>query len=249
MPGLDGKIAVITGGAHPSGQGAAEARRFSENGAVVIVTDVDDPRGRRTAAAIGSGVTYEHLDVTSETEWGQVTSRIVERYGRIDVLVNNAGVWLGKGLLETSVEEFRRVVEINQVGVFLGMRAVAPVMKQKGSGSIINISSAAGLRAVLPHWDPEDVAHAYTASKWAVRGMTKAAAYELAPYGIRVNSVHPGVIDTPMIGAGHERLAARTPFGRLGSPGEVADVVLFLADDASRFVSGAEIAVDGAVTA
>jgi len=239
---LDGRVALVTGAGSGTGQGAAEARRFVAEGGRVILTDIADEQGAATAAELGDRALYLRHDVTREDEWEAVVGETVERFGRLDVLVNNAGVWLDKGLLDTRPCEFRRVVEVNQVGVFLGMRAAAPAMRAAGGGSIVNISSTAGLRGT-------GMPHAYAASKWAVRGMTKAAAAELAPDRIRVNSVHPGFIDTPMISGGHSDLAARVPLGRLGTPEEVADLVLFLAADASGYVSGAEIAIDGAVTA
>jgi 3alpha(or 20beta)-hydroxysteroid dehydrogenase len=238
---LRGRVALVTGAASPRGQGAAHARALAGAGATVVITDVADEAGEATAAALGAGVAYRHLDVTSAEGWAEVVDGMVARHGGLDVLVNNAGVWLARGLLETSPEDYRRVVEVNQTAVFLGMRAVAPALRARGGGSIVNISSAAGLRGARQPL-------AYAASKWAVRGMTKAAAFELAPLGIRVNSIHPGVIDTPMIEGGHDELAAGVPMGRLGRPEEVAELVLFLATDASAYVSGAEIAVDGAVT-
>src|SRR5262249_28600497 len=151
---------------------------------------------------------------------------------------NNAGIWFGKSLVETTLVDYKRVVEINQVGVFLGLRAAVPAMKAAGSGSIINISSLAGLRGT-------NMPLAYGATKWAVRGMSRAAAAELAPHGIRVNAVFPGYVDTGMIDSGHEEIAQRVPLGRrLASPGEIAETVLFLASDAARYVSGAELVVD-----
>jgi 3alpha(or 20beta)-hydroxysteroid dehydrogenase len=240
---LAGRVALITGAGSPRGQGAAEARLFAAEGADVVITDLRDNEGERTAAAIGPQAVYRHLDVTSEAGWTEVVAWALERHGRLDVLVNNAGIWLGKGLEETSLEEYRRVVEINQVGVFLGLRAVVPAMRAAGSGSIVNISSLAGLRGT-------NMPLAYAASKWAVRGMSRAAAAELAPHGVRVNAVFPGYVDTGMIDAGHEEIAQRVPLGRrLATPEEIAETVLFLASDASRYVTGAELVVDGAVTA
>ncbi|HEU4655985.1 MAG TPA: glucose 1-dehydrogenase [Capillimicrobium sp.] len=245
MTRLDGKVAVITGAALERGQGACEARLFAQEGATVVLTDVQDEAGRATAAAIGDRAEYVRLDVTDAAAWEEVVRGVVERHGRIDVLVNNAGIWHTGGLLETSPDEFRRVVEINQTGVFLGMWAVAPLMRDQGSGSIVNISSSAGLRG-----DPR--IHAYVASKWAVRGMTKAAALELAPFGVRVNSVHPGLIQTPMSATefepGKPDPGRNVPMKRVGQPEEVAELVCYLASDASAYVTGAEVAIDGAVT-
>lgn len=245
MGRLDGKVALVTGAALDRGQGACEARLFAAEGATVILTDVRPQAGRETAAQIGDRAAYLDLDVTDAAAWEAVVGEVLERHGRIDALVNNAGVWHTGGLLDTSPEDYRRVVEINQTGVFLGMRAVAPAMKAQGGGSIVNISSAAGLRG-----DPN--IHAYVASKWAVRGMTKAAALELAPFGIRVNSVHPGLIQTPMSATefepGKPDPGRNVPMGRVGQPEEVAELVAYLVADASAYVTGAEVAIDGAVT-
>jgi 3alpha(or 20beta)-hydroxysteroid dehydrogenase len=240
---LEGRVALITGAASPRGQGAAAARLFAAEGAAVVVTDVSDEEGEETAAAIGAHASFRHLDVTSEAGWTETVAWMIERHGRLDVLVNNAGIWFGNGLDETTLDDYRRVVEINQIGVFLGLRAAVPTMKSAGSGSIVNTSSLAGLRGT-------NMPLAYAATKWAVRGMSRAAAAELAPHGIRVNAVFPGYVDTGMIDSGHEEIAQRVPLGRrLASPDEIAEAVLFLASDAARYVSGAELVVDGAVTA
>jgi 3alpha(or 20beta)-hydroxysteroid dehydrogenase len=243
MGRLDGRVALVTGAASPRGQGAAEARLLAAAGAVVVVTDVEDEAGERTGASIGESASFRHLDVTSEAEWSAVVSWILDRHARLDVLVNNAGTWLAGPLVETSLDDYRKVIDINQVGAFLGMRAVVPAMRAAGSGSIVNISSLAGLRGA-------QVSTAYAASKWAVRGMSRQAAAELAADGIRVNAVFPGYVDTGMIDAGHDEIAQRVPLGRrLATPEEVAEVVVFLASDAARYVTGAEIVVDGGVTA
>jgi len=243
MGRLAGRVAIVTGAASPRGQGAAHARLFLREGATVVLTDVSDEEGERTAAALGAGAAYLRLDVTSEESWTATVAWTLERHGRLDVLVNNAGIWLAGPLEETSLADYRRVVDINQVGAFLGMRAVVPAMKAAGGGAIVNISSLAGLRGA-------QVSTAYAASKWAVRGMSRQAAAELAPFGIRVNAVFPGYVDTGMIDAGHDEIAARVPLGRrLASPEEVAETVVFLASDAARYVTGAELVVDGAVTA
>jgi 3alpha(or 20beta)-hydroxysteroid dehydrogenase len=244
MGSFDGRVALITGAASMRGQGAAEGRLLAGEGATVVLADVRDEEGARTAASIGERASYVRLDVTDDAQWYAVVRRIVEEHGRIDVLVNNAGVWHAGTLADTSPADFRRVVEINEVGVFLGMRAVAPVMRTAGTGSIVNVSSNASLRVALPNL-AGGKAQAYVASKWAVRGMTKAAALELAPFGVRVNSIHPGPTDTGMIDAGHDAIAQGLPLRRLATPDEIAAVVLFLASDASVYVNGAEIAVDG----
>ena len=245
MGRLEGKTALITGGAR--GQGAVEAALFAEEGANVVLTDVLDAEGERTADTIGGA--FLHQDVTSEEEWAAVVARTVELHGGIDILVNNAGIYRIGSLLETTLEEYRSVIEVNQVGVFLGMRAVAPAMIERGGGSIVNISSLAGLRG-------GGGGIAYGASKWAVRGMTKSAAVVLAPHGIRVNSIHPGPIDTPMLGdtsmavpGNLEQFAERTPLGRVGQPEEVARLALFLASDESSYSTGSEFVIDGGVSA
>ena len=239
---LEGRVAIVTGAASPRGQGAAHARLLVREGASVVMTDVVGD-GARAAAALGERVAYRRLDVTSEDEWAAAVDWTLERHGRIDVLVNNAGIWLARAIDETSLADYRRVVDVNQVGAVLGMRAVVPPMKQARNGAIVNVSSLAGLRGA-------QVSSAYAASKWAVRGMSRQAAAELAPFGIRVNAVFPGFVDTEMIDAGHEEIARRVPLGgRLASPEEVAEAVVFLASDAARYVTGAELVVDGAVTA
>ncbi len=243
MNRLDGRIALITGGAR--GQGAAEAELFLEAGAKVIITDVDEALGAEVAGRLGSGCTFIPQDVSSEGDWDRVVGGTIDLHGRVDVLVNNAGLFRLKGLVETSLDLWHRLVAVNQTGVFLGMRRIAPVMKAQGAGSIINLSSIAGL-ASAPR------AHAYSATKWAVRGMTKSAAVELAPFGVRVNSVHPGLIDTRMMdemGSTRHRLDGRVPLGRMGTVDEVAQMVLFLASDDSSHCSGHEFVVDGAMKA
>lgn len=247
MGRLDGRVALITGAASPRGQGAAEARLFALEGAQVVLTDVVDDEGEGTTASIGDAASYRHLDVTSDESWQAVIEGALADHGRLDVLVNNAGVWDSGTLDDLTPEAYRRVIEINQVGVFLGMRAVAPHMRGRGSGSIVNVSSNAALRVNLPNL-AGGMALAYVAGKWAVRGMTRSAAIELAPFGVRVNGVYPGPVDTAMIGGGHEAIAAGLPLGRLATPEEIARVVLFLASDESGYVNGAEIAVDGGAT-
>jgi 3alpha(or 20beta)-hydroxysteroid dehydrogenase len=241
---LEGKVALVTGAA--GGIGAAVARRFDAEGARVLITDADDERVRRLAAELGAH--GRGHDVTSEAAWEEVASWAVETHEHVDVLVNNAGVFLAAPLGDTTLEDFRRVQEVNQVGVFLGMRTIAPLMTGRGSGSIINLSSVAG-RMGSPYLT------AYAASKWAVRGMTKCVARELAAAGVRVNSLHPGQIDTDMHTRQRERtpelidkLVAGIPMRRIGDPAEVADAAVFLAGDESRYVTGSEIVVDGGVS-
>ncbi len=241
MARLDGKIALITGGAR--GQGAAEAERFAAEGARVYITDIRVEEGRKTAERLGDAVTFIEHDVTSEADWAAVTTAIVEADGRIDVLVNNAGIFKIARLLDTTLDEWNRMIAINQTGVFLGLQACGRIMKAQASGSIINISSVAGLGGV-------GVAHAYAASKWAVRGMTKSAALEFSQAGVRVNSVHPGIIETDMMHeSGVVDPSAGIPMGRTGTADEVANVVLFLASDESSYCTGHEFVVDGALKA
>ncbi|MFI0409389.1 SDR family NAD(P)-dependent oxidoreductase [Actinomadura sp. 3N508] len=244
-PNLDGKVAVVTGAGSYTGQGAAEARLLAQHGATVVVTDLPGGDGEKVAAELARPGRFLPLDVTDEAAWSELMATVRADHGGVDILVNNAGVWLHAGLADTSPEQYRRVVEVNQTGVYLGMYAVAPLMRAAGGGSIINTCSTAGLKG-------GGMPFAYAASKWAVRGMTRTAAWELAADGIRVNAICPGVIDTPMIEGGAEnraRLAGFIPSGRLGTPEEIADLVVFLAGDGSRYISGAEIAIDAAFTA
>ncbi|WP_424987466.1 SDR family NAD(P)-dependent oxidoreductase [Microbulbifer sp. S227A] len=242
MNRLDNKIALITGGAN--GQGAAEAELFIDAGAKVVITDVNSEAGEATAARLGENCAFLQHDVSSQDDWARVVDAVVDLHGRIDVLVNNAGIFRVLGLADTDLGTWEQTVAINQTGVFLGMKAVAPVMQANRAGSIINISSIAGLAA--------SKAHAYCATKWAVRGMTKAAAVELGPSNIRVNSIHPGYIETPMLdafGVPRQELVAKIPFGRTAEVIEVAKVVLFVASDDAGYCTGHEFVVDGAIKA
>ncbi len=243
---LDGKVALITGGAR--GQGAEEGRLFAAEGATVVLTDVLDDEGTATAAGI-EGASYRHLDVRSESEWEAVIDAVVAEHGRLDVLVNNAGIDLVRKLDATTLEEFERVVSINLTGTFLGMRTAARAMTKAGNGgSIVNISSVAGLQAVANHG-------AYSSTKFAVTGLTRTAALEWGRHGIRVNSVHPGLIETPMtadlraftdatVRAKAER---NIPLGRMGQSADIANMVLFLASDDSSYCTGQAFVVDGGV--
>ncbi len=243
MGRLDGKIALITGGAR--GQGAAEGALFASEGATVIITDVLDAEGEATAASFDGR--YLHHDVTSEARWREIIDTIVGWFGRVDVLVNNAGIYRGENVMTITEEQYRQVIDINQVGVFLGMQAVSRPMVEQKSGSIINISSIAGLRGG---------GIAYVASKWAVRGMTKSAATQLGRFNIRVNSIHPGLIETPMLhqlpgfdSGNYENYLARIPIGRIAEALDVAKLALFLASDDSAYSTGAEFVIDGGMTA
>ena len=240
---IAGKSALSTGGAR--GQGRQEAERFAAEGATVYITDVLDDVGAAAADELGDAVTFLHHDVTRENDWNAVIAGIVEQHGRIDILVNNAGIFSMTPALDTSIEAWDQMVSINQTGVFLGIRDVGRVMCEQGAGSIINISSIAGLAGV-------GGAHAYAATKWAVRGMSKSAALEFAAHGVRVNSVHPGIIDTDMLrgfGGNLERVTAAIPMNRTASADEVANVVLFLASEEASYCSGHEFVVDGAMKA
>ena len=241
MGRLDGKVAIITGAAR--GQGAAEARLFVAEGASVVLADVLDDEGQAVAAELGDAATYAHLDVTDEGQWQATVALAEERYGPVTVLVNNAGILHFQALHKTELEDFDRILRVNVHGVFLGMKSVTDSMARAGGGSIVNISSTAGLQG-LPYLG------AYVASKWAVRGLTKTAAIDLGHKKIRVNSVHPGGIDTPMV-AGTSADAPfykRLPVPRMGSADEAARAVLFLASDEASYIAGAELAVDGGAT-
>jgi 3alpha(or 20beta)-hydroxysteroid dehydrogenase len=238
---LSGKVAIISGAAR--GQGAAEARLFAAEGARVVLGDVLDDEGAAVAAELGDAAVYTHLDVTDEGQWQAAVALAESRFGPVTVLVNNAGILHFQAVHRTDADDFDRVMRVNVRGVFLGMKAVTEPMERAGGGSIVNISSTAGLQG-LPF------VAAYVASKWAVRGLTKSAAIDLGHKGIRVNSVHPGGIDTPMI-AGTTSDAPfyqRLPVARMGTADEVALAVLFLASDESAYIAGAELAVDGGAT-
>ena len=222
-------------------KGAAEGELFTNEGATVYLTDVLAEEGAKTAA--GLGATFLDHDVTSEAQWATIVDRVVAEAGRLDILVNNAGILRWETMTQTSLETWEQVLSVNQTGVFLGMKAVAPQMMEQRSGSIINISSIGGLRGASPCF-------AYSATKWAVRGMTKGAARELGPYGVRVNSIHPGVIDTPMMaGTDLANIVAAVPLGRYAEPEEVAKLALWLASGDSAFATGAEFTLDGGQTA
>ena len=241
-------MALVTGGAR--GQGAAIGAAMVGEGARVVLADVLDEAGRESAEALGQSGTYVHLDVSQEADWVEAVAQTVALFGPITVLVNNAGILTMGSLEAVDLDVYRRVIEVNQFGCLLGMRAVAPVMRAAGGGSIINTSSVAGLVG-------NSGAFAYSASKWAIRGMTRSAALHLGPDGIRVNSIHPGTIDTPMIHADfageegertRQAYAAGLPLRRLGTVDDITGLAVFLASDDSAYCTGAEFIVDGGST-
>ena len=246
---LFGKVAIVTGGAQ--GIGAATAEAMAAAGAVVVVTDVLDGEGERVASHLrDSGYTarYEHLDVSDEANWDQVVEKTVAELGGLHVLVNNAGIGTMSDVETETREGWDRLIAINQTGVWLGMKTAAPRMRASGGGSIVNVSSIFGAVGGFGG------SIAYHASKGAVRLMTKNAAIRYAKEGIRVNSVHPGFIDTPMIEQVkdtpvEQAILANTPMGRLGTPAEIGAVIAFLASDAASYMTGSEIYVDGGWTA
>ena len=247
---LENKVALISGGAR--GMGAVEAKLFAGEGARVVIGDVLDDEGRKTEAQIneiGGECLFVHLDVTSESSWEQAVAATVARFGKLDILVNNAGIFRTEGVEETSGELWDQVMEINAKGVFLGTKLAIPEMRKAGGGSIVNISSVAGLTGGTG-------SAAYRASKGAVRLFTKSTAIQYAKEDIRANSVHPGIIETPMTAPNlmanqerRDRSAARHPLGRVGQPEDVAYGVLFLASDESSFMTGSELVIDGGLTA
>ncbi|GGG34808.1 3-alpha-hydroxysteroid dehydrogenase [Caldovatus sediminis] len=243
MGRFDGKVVLISGGAR--GQGAAEARMLVAEGGRVVLGDLLEAEGRALAAELGPSALFLRQDVTEEADWARAVAAAVEAFGALHGLVNNAGIYVPRTLMETDAALFERHMRVNQLGCFLGMKAVVPAMERAGGGAIVNISSVAGLRG-------SPGAIAYSATKWALRGMTKAAALDLAPRGIRVNSVHPGPIDTEMLKVRTpEQNRARVelvPMKRMGTAEEVAKLVLFLLSDDSAYITGAEVAIDGGAT-
>ena len=246
---LQGKVALITGAAR--GQGAEEARMFAKEGAKVVLADVTDQEGTAVAAEIaemGGDALYVHLDVTNEDEWDAAVQSAVASFGKLDILVNNAGIWRRGHVLETSSDQWDDIMDVNAKGVFLGTKAVIPEMWKAGGGSIVNISSTAGLVG-------SKTSAAYSASKGAVRIFTKSTAVQYAAEGIRANSIHPGPIDTDMgdqvwpDAASKSASVTRTALNRMGTPEDIAYGALYLASDESSFVTGSELVIDGGVTA
>lgn len=244
MDRLTGKVALISGGAR--GQGEAIGRRFVAEGARVMLGDVLDDAGRAVAASLGEAAQYVHLDVTRADDWQMAVQATVDRFGKLNVLINNAGILKFAMLESMPLEDYLAVIHVNQVGCFLGMQAAIPALRAAGGGSIVNTSSTQGLTGAT-------ALTAYVASKFAVRGMTKCAALELGHDNIRVNSVHPGGIDTPMIAGirlgGEDGPLRDHPIPRVGRPEEVASLMVFLASDESSYSTGSEFVMDGGMNA
>ena len=246
---LENKVALISGGAR--GMGAVEAKLFAEEGAKVIIGDILEEEGRKVEAEIneaGGECVFVSLDVRSEEAWQNAVNEAVSRYGKLDILVNNAGIYRAHNVEETTSDEWDQVMDINAKGVFLGTKHAIPAMRDAGGGSIVNISSVAGLVG-------SRATSAYNASQGAVRLLTKSTAIQYASDGIRANSVHPGTIETPMTegfladpSMRQDRMD-RTPIGRLGKPEDVAYGALFLASDEASFMTGSELVIDGGRTA
>jgi 3alpha(or 20beta)-hydroxysteroid dehydrogenase len=243
LPRFEGKVAMISGASR--GMGATEARLLAAEGAAVVICDILDTRGESVAADIrtaGGNALYRHLDVTSETDWQETVKAAIAWRGKVDILVNNAGINVRLGVTDLPIDDWNRVVAVNLTGALIGMRSVAPIMRSGGGGSIVNIASVAGLRASR--------SAAYSASKWGLRGLSRVAALEYAAWGIRVNTVCPGVVPTELnAGQPYVTVAAgRTPMRRLASPEDVGRAVLFLASDDAAFITGTDIVVDGGIT-
>ena len=246
MGRLSGKVCIITGAAQ--GMGEATARLFASEGATVALGDVNVDKGSAVAQDLGGAAFFQKLDVSSDENWKEFSGAVRDRFGTVDVLVNNAGLVHFTPVEMLDPKDFERILGVNTLGPILGTKHIVPIMKEAGKGSIVNISSVDGLRGA-------NGLTCYTASKWALRGITKCHAYELGSSGIRVNSVHPGGVDTPMGNAAGRpkeevnQVFRRLPLGRIGDPKEIANASLFLASDESSYVTGAEIAVDGGWTA
>ncbi|MFB4309495.1 glucose 1-dehydrogenase [Actinomadura sp. GTD37] len=235
MGRVDGKIALISGGAR--GIGAASARALAAEGARIVIGDILDDEGRAVADELGAACRYVHLDVTRPEDWTAAVEATVAEFGALNVLFNNAGIANGAAINRFKLEKWQRIIDVNLTGPFLGIRAATDALIAAGGGSIINNSSIEGLRGTS--W-----AHGYVASKWGLRGLTKSVAIELAPHGIRVNSLHPGLIRTP-ITEGIPDDMVPIPLGRPGQPEDVASFVVFLASDESSYATGSEFVIDG----
>ena len=236
---LAGKVAFVSGAAR--GMGASHAREMVAHGAKVMCGDILDAEGELVAKELGEDARYVHLDVTRAEDWDAAVATAVAEFGGVDVLVNNAGI-LNIGTVEDfELSEWHRILDINLTGVFLGIRAVVPAMKKAGHGSIINISSIEGMAGTI-------ASHGYTATKFAVRGLTKSTALELGQFGIRVNSVHPGLVKTPMADWVPEDIF-QSALGRIAQPKEISNLVVYLASDESSYSTGSEFVVDGGTLA
>lgn len=245
MGRLDGKVAIITGGS--AGMGASNVKMFVKEGAKVVFTDLNIEDGQKLEQELGENAIFMEQDVSKSADWDKVIEKAEAEFGPIDILVNNAGIAVTLPLEEMTEEQYQRVIDVNQLSIFLGMKKVLPSMKKTKAGSIINISSIAGMAGMFGGM-------AYSASKFAVRGMTRSAAAELGQYNIRVNSVHPGAIQTPMIDqpdsqAAIEAIKAKTPLGKIGSVEDSSYLIVYLASDESSFTTGSEIVFDGGVSA
>ncbi|WP_327096557.1 glucose 1-dehydrogenase [Nocardia vinacea] len=238
MGRLTGKVALISGGAR--GMGAAHARALVAEDARVVLGDILDEEGAALAKEIGDDAAYVHLDVRDKQQWQDAVAEAVQRFGALNVLVNNAGIVNGNLLVDFELSEWQKIIDINLTGTFLGMQTTTPAMIEAGGGSVINISSVEGMRG-------SPGLHGYTATKFAVRGLTKSTALELAQYGIRVNSIHPGLIRTPMTDGIPEDFL-QIPLGRAADPSEVSALVTYLASDESSYSTGAEFVIDGGLT-
>lgn len=243
MGRLTDKVMIITGGAQ--GMGEVHAKKAIAEGAKVVITDINEEKGQKTSEALGEQALFIKHDVTKQEDWERVVDQVLKQWDKIDVLVNNAGITYNQSIEELSLEDYMKIVNINQVSVFLGIKTVSRVMKQQENGAIINISSMNGLVGG---------AIGYTDTKFAVRGMTKAAASALSPFNIRVNSVHPGVIQTPMleqedVKEAVQRFEKSIPMRRIAQPEEVSNLVCFLASDEASYSTGSEFVIDGGITA
>ena len=243
MGQLEGKSIIITGAAQ--GMGAIHARRCVEEGARVVLTDLQVEAGEKAASALGEAAVFVQQDITAEADWDRVVATAVDRFGRVDGLVNNAAIWWTEPIMSEKTDRLRTMLEVNVIGTFLGMRKVVPAMREAGGGSIVNLSSIAGTRGIPEHGS-------YGASKWAVRGLSKVAATEFGPWNIRVNTIHPGAIEgTGMFlvpEADYETLFAEQPLRRPGRRDEVSGLVIFLLSDQSSYVTGHEHVIDGGRT-
>lgn len=239
---LKDKVAIVTGGS--SGIGRETVLRFAEEGAKVVIADINIELGEELAKENPDSTIFVKLDASDPDDWENLKNITLEKYGTVDILINNAGISMAKSIFDITLDEYKRIVSINQISVFLGIKTIAPIMKEKGYGSIVNTSSLNGMKAGAP---------GYTDTKFAVRGLTKAASQELAPFGVRVNSVHPGVIETPMVTHNDaieqiKQFAKTIPMKRIAKPKEIANLMLYLASDESSYSTGSEFIADGGIT-